>query len=93
MRAYWFSERLPGLRYVNIDSAIAGEETVQREIVAELQRNHVNWAILYDWADTAGDPLFPNLAPGSKVLDEFFKSDFQEQAHFGPYIVVARKQP
>jgi hypothetical protein len=53
----------------------------------------VNWAILYDWKDGGDDTLFPNLAPGSKVLDDFFKPDFQERAHFGPYIVVARKQP
>jgi hypothetical protein len=93
VRAYWLSERLPGVTYVNTDSGIAGRETVQREIVAELQRNHVNWAILYDWSGSWADSLFPNLSPGSKVLDEFLKSDFQEQAHFGRYIVVARKQP
>ena len=92
VRAYWLSERLPGVTYVNIDSGIAGGETVQREIVAEMKRNHVDWAILHNWANRWDDGLFPNLAPGSKVLDEFFKSDFQEQAQFGPYIVVARKQ-
>jgi hypothetical protein len=92
VRAYWLSERLPGVTYVNIDSGIAGAETVQREIVAQLQRNHVNWAILYDWSNRWGENLFPNLPPGSKVLDEFFKSDFQEQARFGRYIVAARRQ-
>jgi hypothetical protein len=92
VRAYWLSERLPGVRYVNIDSGIAGGESVQQEIVADLQRNHVNWAILCNWSNRSRDDYFPDVVPGSKVLDAFFKSDFQEQAHFGYYIVMARKQ-
>jgi hypothetical protein len=91
VRAYWLCERLPGVKYINIDSGIASEEVVQREIVADLQRNHVNWAILYNAAGTRDEYLFQMLAPGSRVLDEFLTTHFQEQAHFGRYSVIARR--
>ena len=93
VRVYWLCERLPGVTYINIDSGIASEKTVQREIVAELQRNHVNWAILYNSAGTGDEYLFQKVTSGSRVLDEFFNTQFQEQAHFGRYSVITRKQP
>jgi hypothetical protein len=92
VRAYWLSERLPGVTYINIDSGMAGDETTQREIIAELQRNHVNWAILFDVAGTENEPSFQRLPAASRALDDFLNTHFQEQARFGRYSVVARNQ-
>jgi hypothetical protein len=88
VRAYWLSERLPGLTYVHIDSAVAGRESAQREITSELQRNRVDWAILVDPSGIAMQQLFPDLRRGSGVLDEYFRAHFLEEARFGPYAVL-----
>lgn len=91
VRAYWLSERLPGSSYVNLDTPVGAGEAVQREIIADLQRNRVTWVILYD---TSGlDPVFETTTPGSKALDEYLMNDFQEEARFGRYAVIMRRPP
>ena len=91
VRAYWLSERLPGVSYVHLDSGIAGKENVQREITSELERNGVDWAILYDASGTWGELAYENLSPGSQVLDDFLRVHFETVVQFGRYSVVKRK--
>jgi hypothetical protein len=92
VRAYWLAERLPGVRYVHLDSAVMLDESVQQEIIAELQRNGVNWAILYNrWEDPDYNFLFPNLPPAPKALDNFLATQFREEARFGRFSVIRRR--
>jgi hypothetical protein len=93
VRAYWLSERLPGLKYVHLDSAVAGQEKVQREITSELQRHGVDWAILLNLSGTVNPHLFPDAPSGSRVLDEYLQEHFLEEARFGRYSVFRRKRP
>src|SRR5262249_24992977 len=69
VRAYWLAERLPGVRYIHLDSGVMLDESVQEEIIAELQHNRVYWAILYN---RSGDPdydfLFQSLPPAPRTL-------------------------
>ena len=90
VRAYWLAERLPGVRYVNLDSAVIREPSVQGEIIAELQRNGVNWAILYHLSGDY-DTWFPNLPPAPKALDNFLAATFREEAQFGRFSVIRRR--
>jgi hypothetical protein len=85
------AERLPGIKYVQLDASVGTGESVQRETIADLERNGVNWAILYDASGTLDGGLYQNLPPGSKALDNFFATEFQEQARFGRFSVVRRK--
>lgn len=91
VRAYWLSERLPGVSYVHLDSGIASKEPVQREIIEELQRNAVDWAILYDTTGGWFEDAFENHRGGSGVLDEYLQENFEEEARFGRYSVCSRK--
>jgi hypothetical protein len=90
VRAYWLSERLPGSRHVNLDAPIGSVESEQREIVRELQRNGVHWAILYNSSGTDEERLFERVSGGSKVLDQYLKTEFQEVARFGRYVIIRR---
>ena len=91
VRAYWLAERLPGSRHVNLDTPVGAGESAQLEIIKELRRNGVNWAILYNTAGTDDALLFERFTPGSKALDEYFADQFQEVASFGRYAVVTRR--
>lgn len=91
VRAYWLAERLPGSRHVNLDTPVGAGKSAQLEIIAELQRNGVNWAILYNTAGSEDALLFERFTPGSKALDEYFADQFQEVASFGRYAVVTRR--
>jgi hypothetical protein len=37
VRAYWLAERLPGVKYVHLDSGVMLDESVQQEVITELQ--------------------------------------------------------
>jgi hypothetical protein len=91
VRAYWLAERLPGVRYINLDSAVLREASVQQEIVAELQGNGVNWAILYNLSGKDYDSWFPNLPPAPRALDNFLATQFREEARFGRFSVIRRR--
>jgi hypothetical protein len=65
-------------------------ESEQREIVGELQRNGVHWAILYNSSGTDEERLFERVSGGSKVLDQYLKTEFQEVARFGRYVIIRR---
>jgi hypothetical protein len=90
--AYWLAERLPAVTYINLDSASASEESIQRDIVNQLQKTHTEWAILYD-TDGAPTAPFDEHPPGPKMLDDFLTGHFQEAARFGRYSVMTRNQP
>jgi hypothetical protein len=90
-RDYWLAERLPGMENIQLDASLGIDESVQREIIADLGRSGVNWVILYDASGTLEEGLYQNLPPGSKTLDNFFATQFQEQARFGRFSVVRRK--
>lgn len=92
VRAYWLAERLPGVRYIHLDSGVMLDESVQQEIIAELQRSGVNWAILYNRSeDPDYDFLFQNLPPAPKALDNFLATQFREESRFGLFSVIKRK--
>lgn len=91
VRAYWLSERLPGVSYFHLDSGIVSKERVQLEIIDELQRNSVDWAILYDTAGSCYEDVFTNLRPSSRVLDNFLEAHFENEVRFGRFSVLRRK--
>jgi hypothetical protein len=91
VRAYWLAERLPGLRYVHLDSAVVRDESVQQEIIAELQHNGVNWVILYNLSRGDYNAWFTNLPPAPKSLDNFLATQFREEARFGQFSVIRRR--
>jgi hypothetical protein len=92
VRAYWLSERLPAVTYVNLDLALTSGERVQRDIISQLQKNHTEWAILYDAKGSLMQPWYDKQPPGSKALDDFLAAQFQEAARFGRYLVMNRNQ-
>jgi hypothetical protein len=76
-----------------LDPGIASLEYGQREIVSDLQRNSINWAILEDAAGIGEESTLQRLEPpGCKMLDEFFLANYHEVESFGTLSVVRRNQ-
>jgi hypothetical protein len=90
VRAYWLADRLPGVRYMHLDSGVMLDQSVQQEIIAELQGNGVNWAILYNLSGDY-DSWFPNIPPAPRALDDFLATQFREEARFGRFSVIRRR--
>lgn len=89
LRFYWLANRPIGTRLFQLETRTATEEPVQREIVADLERNKVSWLVLDQTKE--GDSTFLATAyKGSTLLDEYIGSHFTESARFGNYFVLRR---
>jgi hypothetical protein len=91
LRIYWLSSRPIGVRTFQLESGIATEAEVQREIIADLEQNHVQWLII-DRRPEAGDETFIRRGyVGSTLLDNYIRVNFQEQAHFDHFLVLRQQ--
>ena len=91
LRIYWLSGRSIGVRTFQLESGIATEAEVQREIIADLTQNHVRWLII-DRRPEAGDETSIRRGyVGSTLLDNYIRVNFQEQAHFDHFLVLHRQ--
>jgi len=90
LRIYWLSGRRIGVREFQLEDRIATEEAVQREIIHDLDQNHVNWAVI-DCNQPAGDKTFVRRAySGSTLLDSYLLEHFKEESRFGQYAILRR---
>jgi hypothetical protein len=90
LRIYWLADRPIGARTFQLETKIATEAPVQREIISDLSRNRVHWLIL-DLGKSIGDDTFNREDyQGSTLLDEYVSSHYREDARFGQYAVLSR---
>jgi hypothetical protein len=90
LRIYWLADRPIGTRTFQLETRVATEAPVQKEIISDLSRNRVRWMIL-DCAPVRGDDNFVEQAyQGSTLLDEFLRDHYREDARFGRYAVLRR---
>jgi hypothetical protein len=91
LRFYWLADRPIGVRTFQLETGVATEADVQSEIIEDLGRNHVHWLAI-DLTEQRGDPTFERRAyRGSGLLDAYIRENFQEEARFGPYAVLASR--
>ena len=89
LRMYWLAERPIAVRTFQLEAKVATETAVQREIIADLERNKKIWVILD--SDRDGDEEFSKTRyQGSKLLDRYIEQNFREQATFGHFVVLTR---
>jgi hypothetical protein len=95
---YFLSGRRVASRYNELHPGVVDREEVQREIIGDLEREHVRCAVLWNfgWPQPLLDSilakrrrLIPEL--GSTLLDRYFTGNFQEVAGFGEYVLMWRK--
>jgi hypothetical protein len=89
LRMYWLADRPIGGRKFQLETGIATETDVQREIIGDLESSKATWVILD--TDQEGDDEFLRAHyQGSKLLDHYIEQNFREQATFGHFLVLAR---
>ena len=89
MRIYWLADRPIGVRTFQLETGMATEAAVQRQIILDLMKNGVRWMIL-ELARQHGDPTFERRAyQGSEILDAWIGANFQVVTRFGEYAVVS----
>ena len=90
LRFYWLADRPIGARVFQLETRVASEAPVQREIIADFERNGVKCVII-DREPIRGDPTFIKSGyVGSTLLDEYISSHFREEGRFGRFSVLTR---
>jgi 4-amino-4-deoxy-L-arabinose transferase-like glycosyltransferase len=90
LRIYWLAGRPIGARVFQLEPRVASEESVQREIISDLERNGVKCVII-DRHSYLGDATFLMSGyVGSKLLDKYISSHFREKALFGRFAILTK---
>lgn len=90
LRIYWLANRPIGVRRFQLETRIATEPAVQRQIVSDLTQNKVSWIII-DRVQDGDAAFFAAAYKGATLLDEYIKSHFTEQRGFGRYAILRRE--
>jgi hypothetical protein len=86
---YFLSEREPATRHVELHRALASQAPCQEEIIRDIQRNHVNYVVIFDLG--GDEPNESSRSSGVTILDDFIQANFDPVASFTSHTVWRRK--
>ncbi|MFN3819239.1 glycosyltransferase family 39 protein [Blastomonas sp.] len=80
---YFSTDRLPGTHWHHFDPGLQTRADIQTQIVADLQRNKVNWVVRDFSFDDIKEPNKSSRSSGVKILDEYLASRYRPVASSG----------
>jgi len=89
LRMYWLSGRPIAARIFQLETRMATEEPIQREIIGDLEKRKNAWVIL-DTEFTEDEASKKANYQGSSLLDDYIGRNFKQVASFGTYWVFTR---
>jgi hypothetical protein len=92
LRLYWLADRPIGVRMFQLETRVATEPSVQREIAADLERSLVKWVILERKPHRGDDTFKKRPYQGSSYLDDYISSHYSEVAWFGQFAILRSNQ-
>ena len=86
---YFLLRRPSPTRYYNLHPGVATTAVVQREIMAQLERQRIDWILLWDPPPLTSDPIEPQPR-GASDLDEYLASHYETAGRYGRWEVRRR---
>jgi hypothetical protein len=86
---YFLTDRLPGVRYTQYEPNMVTRREIQEEMIASLEKYHVR-VVLLSSRSSAHEDQYATM-PGSRRLDEYLASEFDQRETSGPYRMLLRK--
>jgi hypothetical protein len=87
---YFAANRMPATRWHHFDPGLQTSAAVQREIVSELERHHVQYVVLSSEWDDVREPNESRMSSGTHLLDEYIRERFRQIARYGKLVVLSR---
>jgi hypothetical protein len=84
---YFLAERPAGTRFHLFAPGVITEAPAQREVVSELQKNHVNLLVLRSGLDRSENAKEVPVDSGVTILDNFIREEYQPIQAFGDYSI------
>jgi hypothetical protein len=85
---YFLAARRPATRFMEMEPGLSNTAAGQREIVAELEREHVRTIVL--WRKTSSEPNRTAVSNGVTTLDDYVQRNFALTRRFADYAVMTR---
>jgi hypothetical protein len=85
---YFLAARRPATRFMEMEPGLSNTDRGQREIVAELERQHVRTIVLVRF--TANEPNRTSVSNGVTTLDDYVARNFVVTRRFADYTVMVR---
>jgi hypothetical protein len=97
-RFHFLLDRPPATRYHELHPGVTDRGDVQREMIADLEQQHVRCAVLwrFGWSDEMLDEIVQRRVRaipecGAKLLDQYFEREFEPVFEVGEYVVLWRR--
>lgn len=88
---YFFADRPSGVRLQEMYRGWAIRPEVQRGLIGELESKKVRYVVLRRDLDNMCGEANASSEPGSTMLDEYFRANFDAERIFGSEIILRRK--
>ncbi len=87
---YFLMERHSPTRYHEIHPGLVNTVAVQREMIADLERNQVRYLVLTNMFEGAREPNDSALDSKVTLLDDYIKAHYQQSHTLGSYRILKR---
>jgi hypothetical protein len=88
---YFLMERHSPTRHHELHPGLTNTEPVQREMIADIERNNVKYVVLTDMFEGAEEPNDSALSTGVTLLDDYLKTHYQIMNTIGAYRIYVRR--
>jgi len=89
-RLFWITGRNAGVKHYMLEPGFTTEESIQRQMIADLKNRKVVWMILR--SNRAGDEDFERRNyRGARILDDYIRENYKPVQEFGNFTVYNRR--
>jgi hypothetical protein len=88
---YFLLERHSPTRYHELHPGLTNTEPVQREMIADIERNNVKYVVLTAMFEGAEEPNDSSLSTGVTLLDDYLRTHYQIMNTIGAYRIYVRR--
>jgi len=88
---YFLSERDSATKYHELHTGLATTHRIQQEVIHDLEREKVNYVVLWNDPENNIEPNKSKESSGVKDLDDFIQSHYETVTNFGPYTILKKE--
>jgi hypothetical protein len=88
---YFLSKREPGTKWFELDPGVETTDAIQRQIVGDLERNHVRYLILNTTWDSQCEPNESCKSSNIALLDKYIYENYKIETTFSNVLILRRR--
>ena len=90
---YFATQRLPATRWTQMDPFLENRADIQREMIADLERNRPPYIALDSTYIGSHEPNGSSVSTGVHLLDDYIAEHYEQVEKFGVVTILKRRSP